>query len=197
MELDDSMQSSSRHTPTYRPVQHNLVSRLGLQLFSIITFPLSISLSIVTSLLHFVFRVLRVPFPRSWNSLTFTAASARNRNRGRPLLADDPSSVADRFVRELEDETGAMCVSRAAAVANEEGNGNAGLEKSVEGRGRLLPDFWIGSYESALKAAEAQSKVLCVILLSEEHDDVPEFRRWALVQNLSQSDSNRLHVEPY
>lgn len=101
---------------------------------------------------------------------------------GRPLLAEDPASVCDRFVRELEDETGAMCVSHAAAVASEDGvNANSvdGLEKTVEGRGRLLPDFWIGSYESALRAAETQLKILCVILLSEEHDDVPEFRRCA------------------
>ena len=46
---------------------------------------------------------------------------------------------------------------------------------------KQLPDFFIGSYESALRTAEKERRVLCAILISEEHDDVLEFKRYISV----------------
>ena len=42
---------------------------------------------------------------------------------------------------------------------------------------KQLPDFFIGSYESALRTAEKERRIFCAILVSEEHDDVLEFKR--------------------
>ncbi|KDQ16648.1 hypothetical protein BOTBODRAFT_129521 [Botryobasidium botryosum FD-172 SS1] len=180
MELDDS--SQGQVSPRGRrgaapPAQaYPYVPRVGLNLVSIITFPVTFTLSLFSNLFHFVFRLLRIPLPtRFW-----TSAVGGSRRRRPPPIADDPASAADRWVRELEDETGAMCVGRAAAVAREEGEGSSTLDKGGEGRSRLLPDFWLGSYESAMKAAKDDLKVLCVILVSQEHDDTLEFKRTVL-----------------
>jgi FAS-associated factor 2 len=45
-----------------------------------------------------------------------------------------------------------------------------------EGR-KILPDFTLGSYEEVLRLCQREAKVACVILVSEEHDDVTEFKR--------------------
>ena len=151
-----------------------------------VTFPLSLSLNVLSHLFHFIFRILRIPYPRlSINNISFNLSSLTGRSsRPRVHLPDDPASVADRFVRELEDETGAMTVSRARASRREQepGPSSAVGERDVlldPGR-KLLPDFWLGSYDSALEAAKREARVLCVILLSDEHDDSPEFRRSVL-----------------
>lgn len=160
----------SRTAPAYP-----LVPRLGMGIFSIVTFPITFSLSVISSVFQFVFRVLRIPIPRVWLGSTSTGGVRR------PLLLQDPASAADRFVRELEEETGATCASRAAATSHP-------IEKATDHpAANLLPDFWIGSYEDALKAAQDELKILCVVLLSEEHDDNMEFRRlvWLLRQHVS------------
>ncbi|KAG8958672.1 hypothetical protein FRC03_008927 [Tulasnella sp. 419] len=180
MELDDSSQGATpRSGPsTYDHHSGPVVARTGLNLFSIITWPVTITFQLFTGIVNFVFRILRIPLPRfllSWRNLPGTASSrAIGRPASKPLRGGNPKDVVDRWVRELEDETGAMCVSRAAAAVDE---GSSFGSKEKEGRGKLLPDFWIGSYESALKAAKEDVKVLCAILVSEEHDDVPDFKR--------------------
>ncbi|THH01011.1 hypothetical protein EW026_g1611 [Hermanssonia centrifuga] len=47
---------------------------------------------------------------------------------------------------------------------------------------RVLPDFFIGSYESFVKACakETEPKIGCAVLVSDEHDDVAEFKRSTL-----------------
>lgn len=42
---------------------------------------------------------------------------------------------------------------------------------------RLLPDFVISSYEQFLRTCQRELKIGCVILLTDEHDDTPEFKR--------------------
>lgn len=162
------------------------ITRIGLNLFSLVTFPLSLSFNVLSHLFHFIFRILRIPFPRlSSTSITFNLSSLIGRSSGpRAHLPNDPASVADRFVRELEDETGAMTVSRARASRREDEPGPSSLAAGQDvlfdpGR-KLLPDFWLGSYESALDAAKREARVLCVVLLSDEHDDTPDFRRSVL-----------------
>ena len=42
---------------------------------------------------------------------------------------------------------------------------------------KLLPDFTLGRYEEILRLCQREAKIACVILVSEEHDDVTEFKR--------------------
>lgn len=100
-------------------------------------------------------------------------------------LPDDPASVIDRWVRQLEDETGALRgghsgVAVGTTTGAEAGPGPSTLSRRTESLRddiRRLPEFFFGSYEQALKAAQKEARVLCVILLCDEHDDVPEFKR--------------------
>lgn len=128
--------------------------------------------------------MLRIPIPQ------FRFA---NLNFYRPLPTGpiDPRSVADRWVRALEEETGAVCISRAntAGVAASSGTdagpssltsrpGTSGREGQVSEEARkLLPDFTLGSYEEILRICQREAKIACIILVSEEHDDVNEFKR--------------------
>jgi FAS-associated factor 2 len=77
-----------------------------------------------------------------------------------------------------------MTVSRARASRREDEPGpssvSAGKDVLFDPGRKLLPDFWLGSYESALDAAKREARVLCVVLFSDEHDDTPEFRRSVL-----------------
>lgn len=117
----------------------------------------------------------------------------------RRYLANDPASVADRWVRELEEETGAIRESRLGDVVGASGvmheSKVVGVSSSTEtqaGPGpstlsrrnenykayrQLIPEFYLGSYEDALDEAQREAKLMCVILVSEEHDDVAEFKR--------------------
>lgn len=155
--------------------------RIGL--FSLLMAPFSVTLNLLSSLFHFVFRVLRIPFPRL-NTLALNF-NATNRSARRGSFSDDPAVVAERWVRELEEETGAVCISKAALMdAQEAANGDENepgpSSRVVKRRGpkmKTLPDFFLGGYDAALKAAQRDARVLCVILTSEEHDDVPAFRR--------------------
>ncbi len=118
---------------------------------------------------------------------------------GRPVHATDPASVRDRWVRQLEEETGAICESRvdvggsvsATGAATGAGPGPSTLSSrrstlSKAAGQRVLPDFYMGSYESALRVAEKEMRPMCVVLVSEEHDDVVDFKRCVrfLAENL-------------
>lgn len=150
------------------------------RVFALISYPLTISLSVFA----FIFRLLRLPFPR-FNTATlrfnFFGATPQGRPR-RPPRPGNPADAAERWIRDLEDETGAISVTRAAASASGvDGPSEDALRRrdKSDGRGRLLPAFWIGSYESALKVAQKDAKPMCVILTCEEHDDTAEFKRYA------------------
>ena len=45
---------------------------------------------------------------------------------------------------------------------------------------KVLPDFMFGTYEAFLRACEREMKIGLVVLVSEEHSDVPEFKRTTL-----------------
>ncbi|KAH8117059.1 hypothetical protein DFH11DRAFT_1578994 [Phellopilus nigrolimitatus] len=108
-------------------------------------------------------------------------------------LATDPASVADRWVRELEEETGAVRESR---LANDTTTGSASGADAQAGPGpstlnrrtesarayrKQIPEFYLGSYEAALSEAQKEARPLCVVIVTEEHDDVPDFKRTTLV----------------
>ncbi|KAJ7905092.1 hypothetical protein B0H13DRAFT_2663264 [Mycena leptocephala] len=42
---------------------------------------------------------------------------------------------------------------------------------------KVLPDFTLGTYEDALRTCQRDIRIACIVLVSEEHDDVPEFKR--------------------
>lgn len=71
---------------------------------------------------------------------------------GGPALAADPRSCAERWVRGLEEQAGV----------------------------RGLPKFEICGYEEALRRAKEGMRPMLAILVSEEHDDTPEFKRSVL-----------------
>ncbi len=74
-----------------------------------------------------------------------------------PRRRDNPGVAAERWVRELEAEVG----------------------------GRRLPEFYLGSYEDALSVARRELRIMCVVLVSEEHDDVPAFKRYVALPRRS------------
>jgi hypothetical protein len=97
----------------------------------------------------------------------------------------------DRWLRELEEETGAISIGRlkqqprgTTSSFNTTEVGQSSLLTSRrtngqidEGR-KLLPDFTFSTYEEMLKLCQREMKIGCVILVSEEHDDVMEFKRY-------------------
>ena len=177
------------------PVQMATVDRYGIfpnilvpkSMLSILVFPFHV----VASIIRFVFGTLRIPLPQwRFSSLNFYRPLG---GRGAPP-SYDPYSVADRWVRSLEDETGALCMSRARvgstatfSDSHSAGSSNtSALPSSANIRGRygstsrkILPDFFLGSYEEALQTCQREAKIGCIVLVSNEHDDVAEFKRYA------------------
>ncbi|TFY68152.1 hypothetical protein EVG20_g3669 [Dentipellis fragilis] len=150
-----------------------------MSLLSIVTFPLHL----LASLIRFVLTGLRLPLPALRLSLLNIYARFTGQGQQRP--ARDPYTVADRWVRALEDETGALCLSRARADAGVGGAGpSSPALRSRYGTmgtgGRVLPDFVLGSYEEALRTCQRELRVGCIVLVSEEHDDTTEFKRKTL-----------------
>lgn len=98
----------------------------------------------------------------------------------------DARGVAERWVRGLEEETGAVRLSR-RAVGNEGVSSGVGPSTSTvtsrkqpgDDSEKILSDFFLGSYEEFARACgkEDNPKLGCIILVSEEHDDVAEFKR--------------------
>jgi len=97
-------------------------------------------------------------------------------------------------LRELEEETGAVSIGRlkasrgaSSSLGSEAGpstltsRATSSSNGTIEENRRLLPDFTLGSYEEALRTCQREAKIGCVILVSEEHDDVAEFKRYDLV----------------
>jgi FAS-associated factor 2 len=197
MEIDDSLVFGSPPRPAaaayaFPGRNRNGLGRLGVGVFSLFMAPFSLTLNLLSSLLHFVFRVLRIPFPRV---LRLNSSGSFNRSGRRGSYSDSPAIVAERWVRELEEETGALCISNAALLdAQTNGNGaaseseagpssGAGTSKLVrrhQAGTKTLPNFFLGGYDAALDIAKREARVLCVILTSEEHDDMPVFRREVL-----------------
>ncbi|KAG8700845.1 hypothetical protein FRC08_004415, partial [Ceratobasidium sp. 394] len=104
---------------------------------------------------------------------------------------DDPRTAAMRWVRQLEEETGAVCVGHEKQVKSDGEDESRKGKESV--KGGTLPNFFLGSYEEALRCAQRELRVLCVVLVSEEHDDVAQFKRTVLaneevVKNLTDNN---------
>ncbi len=166
------------------------MSRLLSTIHYLLFFPLRLSYGILNRIF---------PFFSSWLPISWANRLSIAGGGGRPVHATDPASVADRWVRQLEEETGAICESRvdvggsvsATGAATGAGPGPSTLSSrrsalSKAAGQRVLPDFYMGSYESALRVAEKEMRPMCVVLVSEEHDDVADFKRCVrfLAENL-------------
>ncbi|KAI0338357.1 hypothetical protein BDW22DRAFT_1348495 [Trametopsis cervina] len=149
-------------------------------------------LAVPYTILRVILRTLRIPIPLPAVSPAFSITGLglnfglpRRPGLGPPPVRD-PRVAAERWVRALEEETGCVSISNAQAGEGE-ASGAASSSGSVTRRTggaptRVLPDFFIGSYESFVRtlAKEREATVGCVIIVSDEHDDVPEFRRSTL-----------------
>ncbi|KAK7458719.1 UBX domain-containing protein 10 [Stygiomarasmius scandens] len=198
-------------------------------LVTILAYPLHI----ITSLFRFLFTLLRIPLrflplpflqpqPQSgFNLLTWwyrTPNSARGSSSWSSANAGTGTGGVERWIRELEEETGAICLGRTGPVGTSTstsvgiGSSASNLTSRTAGpststaspdadiddseldallgsededendgaRQRFLPSFQLGSYEHALKVIEKEARIGCIILVSEEHDDVAEFKRTTL-----------------
>ena len=157
--------------PAFKPV--NLMPTRSF--LSLLAFPLHI----LSSIFRFIFGFLRIPIPQlRFLSLNFYRTRHHRPSRGGP----------DRWLRELEEETGAISVgrlklSRGSTSTSSFEPGQSSLTsrrkngQTEDGR-KLLPDFTISTYEETLKLCQREMKIGCIILVSEEHDDVPEFKRY-------------------
>ncbi|KAH6904324.1 hypothetical protein BKA70DRAFT_1297914 [Coprinopsis sp. MPI-PUGE-AT-0042] len=188
-EIDDTEQGHV-YPPPQPAAQPATIPGLILRpIFSI----LSIPFSLISGIFRFIFGVLRIPFPnlnlRLGNGLNFYSPLGRTRPTGR--------GGADKWIRELEEETGAVSMGRLKASKGvssgvsssgdagpsgltSRGNANGGSEGADEEGRRVLPDFVLGTYEEALKTCQREIRIGCIILVSEEHDDVAEFKRSTL-----------------
>jgi FAS-associated factor 2 len=153
---------------------------------------LSLPFSLLASLLRLVLQVLRLPVPRLLLPGRMGAP-----NFYRPLQPQDrdPKTAAERFVRMLEEETGALRPSSQTSGAstsrpepyaygsytsNTVGglthrNGAAGSSSS-DGP-KSLPDFTLAAYDSFLTtlASTSHPRIGLVVLTSSEHDDHAAF----------------------
>lgn len=183
-EVDDSEQgpllggagavSGSNRRPPNQP--KSLLFRRSI--YTLLTFPFSV----ISNIFRFIFGVLHIPLPRSFATLNFLPT--RGHSVTHRQLPEDPKSVADRWVRALEEETGAVCISRSrneAAATGVAGPSTASTS-TLRSRGDVttsfvLPDFFLGSYEEAMGTCQRQLKIGCIILVSDEHQDATKFKR--------------------
>ncbi|KAF5352935.1 hypothetical protein D9758_007874 [Tetrapyrgos nigripes] len=196
--------------------------------FTFITYPLHL----ISSLFRFVFSVLRIPLRLlPLPHLPFLSLNLLNwwynpRLRSTPPGGSGRGGI-ERWIRELEEETGAICLGRSPSEGVSSGisgpsnseasssrlasrafgaHGTKDVDVDAEldallgpsspsspslslphvnssDRQRYLPDFQLGSYEHALRVVEKEARVGCIVLVSEEHDDVAEFKRTTLTSN--------------
>ncbi|CAA7270771.1 unnamed protein product [Cyclocybe aegerita] len=150
----------------------------------------AVPLHFLSNIIRFIFGLLRIPVPQfRFTGLNFYRPL-------RPRLRPQSRGGPDRWLRELEEETGAISIGRSklprgttssisvggqssssvSSRAAQVGSGNGIVE---DGR-KYLPDFVICGYEEMLRTCQREAKIGCVILVSDEHDDTPEFKRSTL-----------------
>ena len=147
-------------------------------LSSILTFPFHV----LASIIRFVFHTLRIPLPR----VPFSLLNFYRPFIGRSSTRPDPYTASDRWVRSLEEETGAHCLSRASTVpdagpSTSHPQANDLRSRLGTGSSRLLPDFTLGGYDEILRLCQSEIRIGCIVLVSSEHDDVLDFKRFVVV----------------
>ena len=172
--------------------ESNSISTVVIRPLRFILNILAIPLYPVFSLLRFIFRALRIPLP----NIGIFSFSYRPLGPAPGREARDPKSAAERWVLALEEETGAVCIGRSARRRQSQTNGHSasgvagpsaltargttwdeGLAGSSEVDSKLLPNFFLGSYEEFARTCQKELKIGCIVIVSEEHDDDAEFKR--------------------
>ncbi|CAK5262209.1 unnamed protein product [Mycena citricolor] len=145
-EFDDSEE--------FRPDPPRALARGGPStVWSFLTLPLHF----LTSILRFLFGALRIPLPRpfSFNLALFRPRANRHTQR---------EGASERWIRGLEEETGAVSYSTATAVSGVEAGPSSSTgtlhnrTSGVEGR-RVLPDFALCTYEEALESCKRDLRI--------------------------------------
>ncbi|KAG1721201.1 uncharacterized protein EDB91DRAFT_1256622 [Suillus paluster] len=142
---------------------------------------LAVPLHLVSGVLRFVFGVLRIPIP----SLPFMTTNSYHSHRS---VSSDSRSITQRWVQELEEETGACSSKRSMANAVTTGfeAGPSTTRRHTyppaasDDSQKVLPDFFDGSYEDVLDICQREGRIACVVIVSAEHDDDAEFKRSTL-----------------
>ncbi|WVQ93126.1 hypothetical protein IAU59_000190 [Kwoniella sp. CBS 9459] len=133
---------------------------VGLGLWGIITWPVSLLLSVVGGVWYFIVRNF-VPLsllPRL-PAFLLPPSTPASRSTSRPGFgfglggAQDPTTSSLRFIRELELFT--RCSTSAGT----------------------LPEFYIGPYREFIQSLRSQGKLGLIVLVSSEHEDDEEFKR--------------------
>jgi FAS-associated factor 2 len=175
LEVDDSEQAPSNSFPS----RVGLGSSRQFAFRRLILMPVALLGAVLSSLVGFFARLLRIRpnLPsfsfRPWFPSPNTARL-------------DPYSCSERLVRELEEESGVASSSYGSTSALASSSSSAFPVASTSKAAQQasdspkLPSFHIGSYESALRLAKERIVPLCVILISAEHQDTPEFKRTTL-----------------
>lgn len=73
---------------------------------------------------------------------------------------------------------GAASSAIEAGPSNLTARGTSSINGHLDDGRKVLPDFMLGSYEEMLRVCKKDARIGCVILVSEEHDDVSEFKRY-------------------
>lgn len=114
----------------------------------------------------------------------------------RPAYSSDSRSATRRWITSLEEETGAVNV-KSAAVSATGLDGRQSVSRrhiypptSPVDENKILPDFFEGTYEEVLNTCQKEGRIVCVIIVSAEHDDVAEFKR-------SVVSSTLMNIPPY
>ncbi|KAF9073974.1 hypothetical protein BDP27DRAFT_1444571 [Rhodocollybia butyracea] len=157
-DVDDSEQGLLRPNNTTRQSPSIIMS--------LVTYPLHL----LSSLFRFIFNVLRIPIPYiPFLSLNFYRRSPTPRRSGGGI---------ERWIRELEEETGAVCAgSTEPSASTTSVAGPSTLTSRHPSQPlKLLPPFQTGSYESILRLCQSSFRIGCIILVSSEHDSTPAFK---------------------
>ncbi|KAL4080041.1 hypothetical protein V8B97DRAFT_683901 [Scleroderma yunnanense] len=138
---------------------------------------LSLPINVVTGILRFIFGILRIPF------LSFNFGT--NTYRPPPRQTPDARGAIRRWITALEEETGAYNIKTSASLATGLDNGPSTSRRHAypptnPENTRVLPDFFDGTYDEVLDICQKECRVGCIVLVSEEHDDVPVFKRTTL-----------------
>ncbi len=135
----------------------NSTMSIAQMIWTALTFPFSLA----SSLLLFLARLLRI------------RALFGGGDTSRGLERSDPRTSAERFVRQLEEQTGGT-TSRSIAASSS--NGDVGNSETRAPALKRLPPFFVGGYADALRSAKEQIKILAIVLVSREHGDVDRFK---------------------
>ncbi|KIK66065.1 hypothetical protein GYMLUDRAFT_82458 [Collybiopsis luxurians FD-317 M1] len=165
--------------------------RTSSSILSFITYPLHL----LSSLFRFIFGILRIPLPYiPFLSLNFYRRSAGGAVRGRPRAGGG----IERWIRELEEETGAVCAGSTGS-ADATGVQINSVDPSAEAgpstltsrnasaahssSQKLLPPFHLGTYDSILRLCQSSFRIGCIVLVSAEHDSTAQFKSKTLTDS--------------